>query len=80
MTYPNDINACVQCGGGGYGDPLERDPELVLKDVKNGDVTIPFAREAYGVVIDPKTITVNLKETEKQRKEMIEERLREGSK
>jgi len=82
FTYlgPNDINACVQCGGGGYGDPLERDPELALKDVKNGDVTIPFAREAYGVVIDSKTITINVKETEKQRKEMIEERLREGSK
>lgn len=82
FTYldPNDINACVQSGGGGYGDPLERDPEMVLKDVKNGDVTIPFAKTAYGVVIDPKTITVDVKATEKQRKEMIEERLREGIK
>jgi N-methylhydantoinase B len=39
-------------GGGGYGDPLERDPELVLEDVLNGKVTLQAAKEEYGVVID----------------------------
>lgn len=39
-------------GGGGYGDPLERDPQLVLKDVSQRLVTERAAREVYGVVID----------------------------
>jgi len=38
-------------GGGGYGDPLERDPELVSDDVRKGLVTVAHAREAYGVVV-----------------------------
>lgn len=39
-------------GGGGYGDPLERDPALVLEDVIDGYVTIERARKDYGVVIE----------------------------
>lgn len=39
-------------GGGGFGAPLERDPEAVRKDVRNGLVTIPRAADDYGVVID----------------------------
>jgi N-methylhydantoinase B len=38
-------------GGGGYGDPFERDPELVLQDVRRGFVTLASARRDYGVVI-----------------------------
>jgi len=38
-------------GGGGYGDPHERDPEAVQEDVKNGYVSRKAAREEYGVVI-----------------------------
>ena len=38
--------------GGGYSSPLERDPELALKDVRDGFVTIEEARERYGVVLD----------------------------
>jgi N-methylhydantoinase B/oxoprolinase/acetone carboxylase alpha subunit len=38
-------------GGGGYGDPLERDPELVLADVQAGLVSPKRARDAYGVVV-----------------------------
>jgi N-methylhydantoinase B len=40
-------------GGGGYGDPLERDPELVLEDVLEELLTVEQARERYGVVVDP---------------------------
>lgn len=39
-------------GGGGYGDPRDRDPELVLGDVVDGYVSIEAARELYGVAID----------------------------
>jgi N-methylhydantoinase B len=38
-------------GGGGYGDPYARDPELVLEDVIEGRVTPEHARAAYGVAI-----------------------------
>lgn len=48
----DDILYLRQDGGGGYGDPLDRDPELVLQDVMAGDVTIDAARDVYGVVVD----------------------------
>jgi N-methylhydantoinase B len=38
-------------GGGGYGDPLGRDPTLVADDVGNGLVSVERAREVYGVVL-----------------------------
>ena len=38
-------------GGGGYGDPLERDPEKVLDDVLDGFINETHAREDYGVVL-----------------------------
>ncbi len=38
-------------GGGGYGDPLERDPGLVLRDVRRGYYTSDQAAELFGVVI-----------------------------
>lgn len=40
------------CGGGGYGDPLERDPDKVLWDVIEEKISAQHARETYGVVID----------------------------
>jgi N-methylhydantoinase B len=39
-------------GGGGLGDPLERDPELVAGEVERGLVSESAARTAYGVVLD----------------------------
>ena len=54
-------------GGGGYGDPFERDPALVIEDVRQGKVTLDHAREAYGVVIDGDTLTVDAQATRKRR-------------
>ena len=39
-------------GGGGYGDPLQRDPALVLGDLMEEKITVTRAREAYGVILD----------------------------
>jgi N-methylhydantoinase B len=39
-------------GGGGFGDPLERDPQAVLEDVIDGYVSIERARKDYGVVVE----------------------------
>ena len=46
-----DLFRHVKAGGGGYGDPLERDPDAVLADVKLEKITPEHAAEAYGVVI-----------------------------
>jgi N-methylhydantoinase B len=54
-------------GGGGYGDPFRRNPESVRKDVRNGVVPLAKTREDYGVVIDPETFEIDMKETERLR-------------
>jgi 5-oxoprolinase (ATP-hydrolysing) len=48
---------------GGYGDPLERDPELVCGDVLDGFTTLELAERDYGVVIDPDTHLLDLEAT-----------------
>ena len=53
--------------GGGWGPATERPATKVLDDVLDEYVSIDAAREFYGVVIDPKTMTVNEAETAKLR-------------
>ena len=61
-------------GGGGYGDPLERETERVLNDVAERYVSLETARDVYGVVITGETVddslTVDMGATEKLRAEM----------
>ncbi|WP_028319940.1 hydantoinase B/oxoprolinase family protein [Desulfatiglans anilini] len=61
---PGDVVTMDAAGGGGYGPPHEREPERVLADVENGYVSIEVAREKYGVVIDPRTLALDLAATE----------------
>jgi N-methylhydantoinase B len=60
-------------GGGGYGDPLERDPMSVLNDVREEYLTLETAEKRYGVVIDKGEI--KWEETQRLRQKMKEERL-----
>ena len=46
------VELVVSQGGGGYGDPLEREIDLVVADVAEGLVSVDAAREVYGVVIE----------------------------
>ncbi len=46
-----EMVSCITAGGGGYGDPFERDPERVRFDVMEGLVSARNARELYGVVL-----------------------------
>jgi N-methylhydantoinase B len=48
---PGDVVSIRAPAGGGHGDPLERDPELVATDVRAGLVGPAAARDAYGVVL-----------------------------
>ena len=43
----------VTAGGGGAGDPMTRDPQRVLDDVREGRVSPQAARELYGVAVQP---------------------------
>ena len=64
---PGDAVTIDAAGGGGHGNPLDRDPEMVENDVKDGYVSLEKAKEDYGVVIDPKTFKVNMEATRKLR-------------
>jgi N-methylhydantoinase B len=48
---PGDVISIRTCGGGGYGPPEEREPEAVLRDVREGKVGLRRARELYTVAI-----------------------------
>ena len=65
-------------GGGGFGDPLERDPEAVRRDLGLGWLTQESAEQLYGVILDQTTQRVDLQGTEERRKTIRERRLKEG--
>lgn len=50
-------------GGGGYGAPLERQPEKVRIDVLNGYVSMRAARERYGVILDGQSLAIDYEAT-----------------
>lgn len=55
-------------GGGGWGNPKERDPGLVLDDVIAEKVSVERAEKVYGVVIEPSTRVIDYDKTRKIRK------------
>jgi N-methylhydantoinase B len=66
---PVDSRAIIRtAGGGGWGDPLERDVELVLGDVREGLVSREAARREYGVVIDAQSGAVDPGATASERR------------
>ena len=64
---PGDVVTIDAAGGGGCGDPLEREPERVESDVMEGYVSLEKAREDYGVIIIPKTMKVDEEATREVR-------------
>ncbi len=67
---PGDLLQYKVPGGGGYKNPLDRDPSLVEEDVKNSLVSVNCAKEDYGVIIDKKTLKIDQKATERLRASM----------
>jgi N-methylhydantoinase B len=64
-----DVQYVRFMGGGGYGDPIDRDPALVADDVGRGLVTPAAARDVYGVVVGHEAATLA------RRREIRRERL-----
>jgi len=62
-----DLIRFCQASGGGYGDPMSRDPEQVCRDVRDELVSIGVARTVYGVVVDPDSGALCHEETEELR-------------
>jgi N-methylhydantoinase B len=69
-------------GGGGWGDPLNRDPERVRLNVRDGFLSIQRARDVYGVVVtqkeegNPETVEVDYEATKEIRRKMkVEQRV-----
>jgi len=54
-------------GGGGYGNPFERDPERVLRDVIDGKVSVEAATKIYGVIIDSGKLEIDSEATDSYR-------------
>jgi N-methylhydantoinase B len=69
LSQPGTSVMARTAGGGGWGDPFERDPARVLEDVLEGYVSPESARTDYGVAVDLATATVD---------EAATRRLREG--
>jgi N-methylhydantoinase B len=61
-------------GGGGYGDPLERNPALVLEDVQDSRVSPEQARGSYGVVMDAAARAVDVQATTTLRDALLRRR------
>ena len=60
---PGDIVWTKSGGGGGVGDPLDREIEKVRWDLLNEYISNQVATDVYGVVIDPKTLAVDYEAT-----------------
>ena len=69
-----DVYRCIAMGGGGYLDPLDRDPARVLADVVSGVVTPAHGAERYGVIVTGGAERVDEAATEARRAEIRAER------
>jgi N-methylhydantoinase B len=65
-----DLLRIMTPGGGGWGDPLERDIASVQGDVLDGFVSPESARDDYGVVLAPQTWEADEMETRRLRQRM----------
>jgi N-methylhydantoinase B len=70
---PGDVLYLHCQGGGGYGDPLRRDPRAVARDLADGKITSAACEQVYGVVVQEGG-QVDVTATEARRAELLVER------
>jgi N-methylhydantoinase B len=68
-----DVFSVTWQGGGGWGDPLQRETDAVAHDLNVGAVTLEHARDIYGVVMDGSSVDKDATET--RRKEILKARV-----
>jgi N-methylhydantoinase B len=69
-----DVSITMEAGGGSYGDPLKRDPELVSRDVANGLVSKDVAARVYGVILKNVRMIVDPDKTARLRDTVLTKR------
>jgi hypothetical protein len=65
----------VLAGGGGYEDPLDRAPELVLQDVSDGKISSNYAEREYGVILTGNPLVIDIERTKTLRAKFRKEGL-----
>jgi acetone carboxylase, alpha subunit len=73
-----EIYMICQGSGGGYGDVLERDPALVMKDLAEDLMSHENARDIYQVVYDERALMVDVEGTQRRRDEYRKARIARG--
>ena len=76
LCAEGEIYMICQGSGGGYGDVLERDPALVMKDLEEDLMSHENARDIYKVIYDEKTLVVDEAATKKLRDDYRKERIK----
>jgi N-methylhydantoinase B len=66
-----DVFLDVKPAGGGFGDPLDADPDAVLRDVVEGYVSVEHAERVYGVVLGPDGLSIDWEATRRTRDSML---------
>jgi N-methylhydantoinase B len=75
-TKPGDVFRYITNGGGGWGNPLDREPERVMRDVRDEYITVEGAARDFGVVVvgdpitDPEGLTIDEEATKARRAEL----------
>jgi N-methylhydantoinase B len=70
----DDVFCHIGAGGGGHGDPLERDPLLCFEDVREERYSAAYVRDVYGVLFDPRTGEIDRAATQQARAALRSER------
>jgi len=78
VVKQGELYMIVQGAGGGYGDPLEREPEQVMRDVREQTTSEGTAREIFKVAFDSRTLLVDSEQTNSLRSAEREARKRRG--
>jgi N-methylhydantoinase B len=78
MRVGDVFHSSTHSGAGGLGDPMERDPAMVVEDIRNKHTTADVSSRVYAVAMDAKTLEVDLRETERLRAARRAERRRKG--
>ncbi len=78
LAQEGEIYIITQGAGGGYGDVLDRDPELVIKDVEENLISEETANRIYKVFFNPETLILDSEKTEEARRKEREDRKKRG--
>jgi N-methylhydantoinase B len=68
--HPGELWVGVSTGGGGYGDPLQRPAQRVLKDLRDGFITPTIAEEVFGLVLAADGSTLDQAASEERRAQL----------